>query len=183
MDSDTVRQLIDAVEASLRTVGFDLYPSARRLRAWIDTQIPQIDAAQSRQSLEAYFADAPQIDIERTMKILAFLSASPRIAEDTLMSQIRRVAKDNPKPSGRPTKLTPELAAQIAQTVRDLQFTGVTLGTAQTQAALKHGVSKRTANTAWRKRGEINSQSFHTMDDLWRFIGTLKGSGFTPSGS
>jgi hypothetical protein len=170
MDAASKKALIDALEVSFASVGVELYSGAQRLKLRIDKSYPCIEASQCRDSLERYFDDCSDADEEEVRTVAAFFLAAPALLEQFVQASVKRAADDIPNPSGRPEALTPELKRQIVEMIYRLNRKKVLIGDAQSQAALKFGISKRTVQQVWRRRDEFEQQPFQSMDDIWKFI-------------
>lgn len=171
MDATVKKALIEALETAFASAGVELYSGAQRLKLRIDKSYPCIEASQSRESLERYFDDCSDADEEEVRTVAAFFLAAPALLEQFVQASVKRAADDIPNPSGRPTVLTPEVKRQIVEMIYDLNRKKVRIGTAQSQAALRFAVSKRTVQQAWAKRDELERQPFQSMDDIWKFVG------------
>ena len=170
MDAASKKALVDAIEASFASAGVELYSGAQRLTAWIDKKYPYLVASHSRETLETFFEGCSDAGEEKVRNVAALFLAAPAILEAFVRSSIKKTADEIPHPSGRPTVLTPEIRQQIVEMIYCLNRKKVLIGDAQSQAALKFTVSKRTVQQVWSKRDELEQQPFQSMEDIWKFI-------------
>jgi hypothetical protein len=162
--------LIDATETMFARTGHDLYEGARRIKQWVDERYPLLEASQSREGLNALLAHGKETDMQHLLQAVALLQALPSVAEQFVDQGILKAAQSIPTQNPGRRRIEPETKRKIVDAVGRLHMQGVPIGTAQSRAAQKFGLGKRSIQRVWRERQHLAEQPFQTMDDIWRFL-------------
>ena len=169
MDQTQNNALIDAIEAAFAQAGItDLYAGAHSLKRWVDEQYPILQAAESRDTLAAYFASADDTKTGRIDQFIALALAFPALAQSFVADAVKKTSETIPSgPSGRPNVLTIEQKQEIVATVARLHHAGVRVGDAQTRAAQHFGVARRTVQRVWSARATLGQAQPASLADLF----------------
>lgn len=162
--------LINSLEAAFTHVGGSLYEIAPKLAALLEKYGAFLCAAQSREALDTALAAWEVEDVEQIRNGVMLFAAAPGLVDTFLNDTVRAQAAALPALTGAPVKTDINTRRQVIQFIAGLYAKQVRVGDAQTRAAQKFHISKRSVQRIWHQRGQFAEQPFQTIEDLWEFL-------------
>jgi len=154
MRQESIDKVLQAADEGMTLLGFNTFDAGVRFACeTFEALLAKLRQIQTRDALAQMLADLPEPDPQE-------LDNGVSICKDFIF-QLRRGIPDFIKaqiphaPGGRPAVLTtPEDRRRVCQEIAGLFAQRVRLTDAQKRIAQKHGVSLRTIQRIWKRRGE-----------------------------